>query len=220
MTHFYVTQLKTTKKTKKFELHKNWRTAYGNWGGQHRKPFAHYVTTAAAPGWRSLCTLVVPLLPTSCTMVPYISTATTRGTRYCPHPWDGVITLRARGSATATRNVPRVPVLDWRTVCPPHGRGSPSSRSCARRGIILETLSNFHDYVHLLVRTLSEDRFCCFVLDHRIECHGWLFKKGRFVATSANEYCTGANGRGMRRASSFENSLYFYLRPFSTWLEF
>ena len=36
-----------------------------------------------------------------------------------------------------------------------------------------------------------------------------LFKQGHFVPASTHEYCTGANGRGMRRASSFENALNF-----------
>ena len=64
----------------------------------------------------------------------------------------------------------------------------------ARRGIILETLPYFHDRARLLVRTLSEEKFCCFVQENRLEYNGWLFKQGHFVTASVHEYCTGANG--------------------------
>ena len=45
--------------------------------------------------------------------------------------------------------------------------------------------------------------------ENRLECNGWLFKQGRFVADLAHEYCTGTNGRGIQRASGFENAFIF-----------
>ena len=45
--------------------------------------------------------------------------------------------------------------------------------------------------------------------ENRLECNVLLFKQGRFVAASAHEYCMGANGRGIRRASSLKNALIF-----------
>ena len=43
----------------------------------------------------------------------------TRGTLYCPHPWEGATTLCAQGSAIATRNLHRVSAPERRTVHPP-----------------------------------------------------------------------------------------------------
>ena len=45
--------------------------------------------------------------------------------------------------------------------------------------------------------------------ENHIECIGWPCKQGRFVTVAMHEYCTGANGRDMRRASDFENTLIF-----------
>ena len=41
-----------------------------------------------------------------------------------------------------------------------------------RGGIILKSLPNFHDRAPLLVQTLSEDRFCYFVLENFLEWNG------------------------------------------------
>ena len=79
----------------------------------------------------------------------------------------------------------------------------------AHGGMIPETPPNFHDHARLLVGTLSEHRFCCFVQGNHLECNCWVFKQGPFVATSTDEYYTGVNGRGMRRALCFENALIF-----------
>ena len=50
--------------------------------------------------------------------------------------------------------------------------------------------------------------------------NGWLFKQGHFIAASVHKYCTEVNGRGMRKASDFENALIFTGGRFGKYLEF
>ena len=56
--------------------------------------------------------------------------------------------------------------------------------------------------------------------ENRIESNGWLFEQGHFIASSTHEYCTGVNGRGMQRASDFENALIFTGAGFENALNF
>ena len=112
-------------------MYKNYRMAYGYWGGQCRKPCARCATTTAWPSQWSQCTLVVPPMPTSLTMVPPIPTSATLGIRCCPHKWEGTTTLCLWGPMTATCNVRGVSALEWHAVHPLHGRGSPNA--CGRR---------------------------------------------------------------------------------------
>ena len=47
------------------------------------------------------------------------------------------------------------------------------------------------------------------MLENYLECNGWLFKQGHFIATSMHEYYMGANYRGMQRAFCFRIALIF-----------
>ena len=56
------------------------------------------------------------------------------------------------------------------------GGGCPAYAAVARMGIIPDTLLDFHDRARLLVRTLSKDKFCCFVRIASIVMAGFLNK--------------------------------------------
>ena len=54
-------------------LQKNYRTACRRWGGQRRKLYVRWATTAARPSWQSQRALMVPPLRTSRAVLSYIS---------------------------------------------------------------------------------------------------------------------------------------------------
>ena len=131
-------------------MQKNCCMGYGHSGGQRRKSYASWATTAVRPGRQSQCALVVSPMPMSCMVVPHIPATPTWGTRCCPYPWERVTTLRAWGSVTATCNVRKVLTPEWCAVHPSCGREWSSTSSCyqdrparARGRIILETCQTF-----------------------------------------------------------------------------
>ena len=72
-------------------------------------------------------------------------------------------------------------------------KGSPNAHNYCRNrpthtreGIILETLPNFHNRARLLIQTVSEDRFCCFVLENCLECKGILNEVDLFLPQRTN----------------------------------
>ena len=57
----------------------------------------------------------------------------------------------------------------------------PRPPSHARRGIIPETPLDFHDCAYLLVRTLSEDRFYCFMQENCLDLAAGFLSKVFFL---------------------------------------
>ena len=111
----------------------------------------------------------------------------------------------------------------WRSLAPVHARWSPlltygRQQRVLYMGVIEMSGTTTCDVgirditsAHWLCRpgVLLEGRFSCFVKENCLEYNGWLFEQGRFVAALVHKYCTRANGRGMQRASDFENALNF-----------